>query len=719
MTRPVRLTKIGAVTLAVALLVLQTVTVRAGGTPEDAALIIDPSRADALYIGNYYLHARNIPPTNVLYADPTATDYVEFAADNLDALFGTLANRNITAQIDYVVLAPASDYRIYAAGWVRDDCSPVNHFSVTAGYTLWHQVPYILNGNMTSWRKNRYFGEDNAPLAFDYNTIWQDGEPDPTGNGHQYFISAYLGYTGERGNSIEDITTMIDRCVAVDGIRPAGTFYYMHTTDSDRSGPRHDYYPAAVADITALGGSAELLYDVLPEGNHDCMGIMTGWASPAIDTADMTILPGAICDHLTSYAGHFDTSSQVKMSRWIANGAGGTWGAVEEPCNYAGKFPHARAHVYYYQGLSLGEALFRSVAYLPFQGLLYGDPLTRPYAFIPDVQVADAPTATVTGTLTITPTATTTHPTAQIELFQLMIDGLVRATIAPGEQFAFDTNLLSDGWHDLRVLAYDDTDQRFTGRWIGAMTTDNRGRSSTLAVTPATGNWTTTFQANLGATDADLEEIRLLHNGRVVAAADTATAQFDIHGLTFGAGPVTLLAEALYSNGERVHSEPVELEIEYAGDTPSGLPPVAFSYTKRVLPDQPFVVELPATFDDSATTLTYQLLSDPTQAMVVDSTGPYRLIRPEADASGADQFTFQVTSAAGSSNVATVNLVYWKCSGDLNGDGQISLADLAQLLGGYGMASGALYEDGDLDGDEDVDLSDLAELLGHYGDICF
>ena len=58
------------------------------------------------------------------------------------------------------------------------------------------------------------------------------------------------------------------------------------------------------------------------------------------------------------------------------------------------------------------------------------------------------------------------------------------------------------------------------------------------------------------------------------------------------------------------------------------------------------------------------------------------------------------------------------CFGDLDGDNDVDLADLAQLLGNYGMTSGAVYEDGDLDADGDVDLADLAGLLGVYGTTC-
>ena len=56
--------------------------------------------------------------------------------------------------------------------------------------------------------------------------------------------------------------------------------------------------------------------------------------------------------------------------------------------------------------------------------------------------------------------------------------------------------------------------------------------------------------------------------------------------------------------------------------------------------------------------------------------------------------------------------------GDLDGDCDVDLADLAILLANYGTTGGADPEDGDIDDDDDVDLADLAALLAHYGEVC-
>ena len=56
-------------------------------------------------------------------------------------------------------------------------------------------------------------------------------------------------------------------------------------------------------------------------------------------------------------------------------------------------------------------------------------------------------------------------------------------------------------------------------------------------------------------------------------------------------------------------------------------------------------------------------------------------------------------------------------AGDIDGDGTITLADLATLLAHYGD-SGAGIADGDLDFDGNVGLADLAILLANYGEAC-
>jgi hypothetical protein len=72
----------------------------------------------------------------------------------------------------------------------------------------------------------------------------------------------------------------------------------------------------------------------------------------------------------------------------------------------------------------------------------------------------------------------------------------------------------------------------------------------------------------------------------------------------------------------------------------------------------------------------------------------------------------------GTRSGASIRIAYMACLGDINGDGQIGLSDLGELLSNYNTTSGAGPDDGDLDCDQDVDLSDLAELLAVYDTTC-
>ncbi|MBI5863948.1 MAG: hypothetical protein HZB38_05480 [Planctomycetes bacterium] len=59
-----------------------------------------------------------------------------------------------------------------------------------------------------------------------------------------------------------------------------------------------------------------------------------------------------------------------------------------------------------------------------------------------------------------------------------------------------------------------------------------------------------------------------------------------------------------------------------------------------------------------------------------------------------------------------------RCPGDLTGDGEVGIQDLAILLHNFGLVEGATPDDGDMDEDGDVDLPDLAYLLAQFGAQC-
>ena len=95
----------------------------AGGTGDNILIIIDPSRAESLYVGNYYKAARNVPDSNVLYMRPEAANFASFAGPNIDGLLGTLRQRGINQNIDYVIVTPGAPFFLPAPNLVGDGCS--------------------------------------------------------------------------------------------------------------------------------------------------------------------------------------------------------------------------------------------------------------------------------------------------------------------------------------------------------------------------------------------------------------------------------------------------------------------------------------------------------------------------------------------------------------------------------------------------------------------
>ncbi|MFG0251365.1 MAG: hypothetical protein ACF8NJ_00665 [Phycisphaerales bacterium JB038] len=684
------------------------------GTSEEALLIIDPSSPASMYVGNYYKDARQIPDANVLYMDPAAVDYAAFVEANLDGLFGTLANRGLDQKVDFIILGPGAPFYIPAAGYVNDTCAPVTRFALASAYTMAFLTDDLLNGPISVITRQGYWDSGITVPAFDSSLTWYSGSPSDDVRARRYFIGAMLGYDGERGNTLQETLDMIDRSVAADGTRQAGTFYFMNNASDPARNVRAPQFAGVVNDLDFYGGVGEVIDGVLPTGRHDCLGVMTGAANPDIDGANFTLLPGSFCDHLTSWAATFDRTQQTKMSRWIVKGASGSVGAVEEPCNYTGKFPRAELHLFSFLGATLGEAYFRSAEYVPFQMLLYGDPLTRPFAYVPSYTVYSEPTNPVSGSIDYIFVADTSDPAWQIERVEAYIDGELAQTLAgTGGLLTIDTTTLTDGYHELRLLAYSAAPQLTAGRLLRDLIVDNSGESAALTPNQTSGDLGTLFSFSYNVQAASIDEVQLLQAGRVLASSAQLSGQFDIFGQTMGAGPATVQLQARRANGEIVRSEPIQLDITYGDVTPSGVDPVAYGYSRTVLADQPFVLELPATFDDAPGEATFTIVTPPIQATIhAGATGGYRILVPGQNASGDDQLTFNVSTPSGSSQNATITWTYGGepgIPGDLNGDGCVDQSDLGILLASYEVDDG-----GDIDGDGDTDQSDLGVLLANY-----
>ncbi len=661
---PGRISACLAIVLA-ALLAAWPTAAHAGGGPQNAVLVIDPRQPESLYLGNAYRAARLIPDRNVLYLQPGATDYRAFASYNLDALLGTMAHRSLDDHVDYVVIAPGPTFYVNMPDLVTDDAcpAPITRLAISSAYAFAFMKDEILSGSLRYNDRHRYYGTTDEAIAFSSKTAWYGGLPSTDPRARRFFIASLLGYTGNRGNSVEELLRLIERSAQADGSRPDGTFYLMQTSDRIRSQPRDTHFNRIVESVQRLGGKAEVIDGDLPLGHHDVMAVITGKAGLDIDGADMTLLPGSYADHLTSYAATFDVAGQTKLSRWIAKGASGSAGTVEEPCaagpGNTGKFPHPRLVVWYLQGLSLGEALFRSAAWTPFQTLYYGDPLTQPYARAPLVSLLDVPTKPVRQSVELTPLASAATPGATIRSLELYVDGRQHASVMPSRSFVIDPLLVGDGYHQLHLVATEDTPLASQGHWRGELQVSALDRSVLLTVSPREGDLNTIFEVQITGRGGEVREVRMLQNWRILAAGREAESTFRVPGRILGAGPVDLLAVAEYADGRLAYSEPVRLSIAYSGDPPAAAGPAvprAYDYTIDVLPGHSLLMDLPAS-DDDGDSLTVSLAEPPSQSQIESSSSSF-LLRVPAEAHGEDQLTFRASDGQRVSDLATVRIRY-------------------------------------------------------------
>jgi len=576
----------------------------AGGGPENLLLVVNRKSTRSLTIANHYVRLRRIPAGNVLTLtwDPKTetTDVETFRKQILAPVLTALRKRQLFRQIDYVVYSSDFPWGIELKGDVKEflqapqhpgrpksDRSPAPDENGSKQPRQWPKLlsqvgsitgltyllqPVIarspayfqLNGNWY-FRRPTPAQEDAPTLGFKSSYSFGPGGELVDSPGRRYLLSMMLGVTAGRGNTVEEVLDYLRRSAAADGLRPRGTIYFVQNRDV-RSRVRDHEFPEAVRALKKLGVDAEILEGKVPVNKQDVQGVTLGTASFNWKSSGSTILPGAICEHFTSFGGVMrKDAGQTPLSEFLRYGAAGACGTVTEPFAIPAKFPSAMVHVHYARGCTLAEAFYQSVAG-PYQLLIVGDPLCRPWANVPRVKLGGVePGAVVRGNLTLTPSATFPGG-SKAERFELFVDGWLRAASEAGESIELDTRRLADGYHELRVVAIEAGLIRSQGRHVLSITTANHGRKITASLSP-TGTLSPGSPLVVTASSPRSVGIVVLHNSHAIGRLAGESGRIEIDAAVLGSGPIRLRVVGLSDGGPSsyVWARPLELVVKGKG----------------------------------------------------------------------------------------------------------------------------------------------------------
>lgn len=322
-------------------------------TAADLAVLIADGDPTSEAIGRAYQLARGIPEAHMIRVA------VDSRADALDADAFNVLKTTIDARLPATVQATLVTWT--RPSRVMGACA----MGLTSALALGYEARYC--GGCAATAASAYYASTSRQP-------WTELRIRP---------SMMLGAA-----TLSDAQALIARGLAAEGLISAGSSgaqgWLVRTSDADRSVRFNDFRGLAgttaapgvtmrYVDNSAGTGSDQIV------GQRDVLFYLTGL--PAVASAGTnTYLPGAVADHLTSHGGFLpDGNGQMPITDWLRAGATGSYGTVEEPCNFQQKFPRASVLVdRYRRGDTLIEAYWKSVQW-PGQGLFVGEPLARPW----------------------------------------------------------------------------------------------------------------------------------------------------------------------------------------------------------------------------------------------------------------------------------------------------------------------------------------------------
>ncbi|MGO9203984.1 MAG: TIGR03790 family protein [Limisphaerales bacterium] len=483
----------------------------AGGSGLNVAVVVNQNSSDSLRLANYYCELRQVPPQNVLRINWTGSNIVwttsDFSANLFTPLAAMLSSRQLTNQIDYVVLSMDIPFQVTSA-----DSVAINSTTSTLFYGFkpdTNQPCSIALGSASLYAGSESPFRDAPPIL-------------PSSNS---FLATMI-----TSSNLALAEQIVLQGVASDSTFPTQTVLLTKNLDDTARNVRFVSFDNAIFNTRLRGNYAmQRAIAATPDG----LGYVFGFQGGAVNYAmsGVSFAPGAIADNLTSYGGHILPSAgdQLDMLAFLTAGATATYGTVDEPCNYLQKFPSPMDYFYQARGFSLAECYYQSVTN-PYQGLIVGEPLAAPFALPPSgAWLAPPANAVLVGTTNLSlqiTAADSEHTVSQVDLF---VDGTFFQTITNLSPQA--GNVLNVGIHG-RPIAY-------TVRANATLNSIAAGLTDTLNA-PATTNTTKVIafaagdRIELRSTELDLPGSDLLLSaGGAIGTARALTTFIQPTGTNF------------------------------------------------------------------------------------------------------------------------------------------------------------------------------------------
>jgi len=382
----------------------------AGGSGLNVVVVVNQNSTNSVQLGNYYCEKRGVPPQNLLRITNWTGGNVEWTTSDftnslVNPLLSMLSSRGLTNQIDYVVLSMDFPYRVVQGG------AQSGQNSTTAALFYGFKTddctgdcPEGIPGcNLPAASSNAYAASEG---------IFRQTPPIAAGS-NSWLVTMLTS------SSLAQAKAIIDRSMAGDGAFPTQTVWLAKTTDLARN-IRYLEFDNTIFDARVAGDfSIQRTNLDSPYGLTNLLGYQTGLAG--FNILLNALVPGAIADSLTSYAGAlYENTGQTTLLAFMNAGACGSYGTVTEPCAYLQKFPSPQDYFYQYRGFSLAECYYMSLAN-PYQGLIVGEPLAAPFARPPGGAWVNLPASSVLSgitNLTLQCIASTSNrPIQQVDLF--------------------------------------------------------------------------------------------------------------------------------------------------------------------------------------------------------------------------------------------------------------------------------------------------------------